>query len=260
MEEMGQFLRRTREDRGLTLEEAAEATKIRRAYLEAIERGDWSALPPAVYARGFVRSYAEFLGLDGNEVLVRAGMSTPPPTPQGPPPDQDEGGPAKANRYRQAIPQVAASVLLLAALAGGYWFLADRDSGPAPSTSEPGGPTALPTRQSATEPPPKPQPPQPDLQVVKRNASQYMVNVGRVDQLEVSLKVERNPCWIDAEADGHSVEQRTLQPGETRTFTGNQEVRIVAGRASSLTVTVNGQPLDPVTSDVLTYTVKKSTS
>ncbi|CAB3392326.1 helix-turn-helix domain-containing protein [Kyrpidia spormannii] len=263
MEDVGQLLRKTREGRGLTLEEVAEATKIRSVYLEAIERGDLSALPPGVYARGFVRAYAEFLGLDGNEVLIQSRLSArAAPLSQEVSGNGDVSTLSQPGRIRRAIPQIAASAALLAVLLGGYWFLANRHPGSAPPASQPNGTTAsqLPATPPATQRPPAPAAPQPVLQVVKRNASQYMVDVERVDQLQIVLRVGPHPCWIDAEADGHPVEQRTLQPGETRTFTGNQEVRIVAGRASSLTVTVNGQELEPITWDVLTYTVKKSSS
>jgi cytoskeleton protein RodZ len=67
--ELGQFLRTKRESLGLSLDEVQERTKIRKRYLIALENGDWSVLPGYVYGRGFVRSYAEVLGLDGLELL-----------------------------------------------------------------------------------------------------------------------------------------------------------------------------------------------
>ncbi len=69
MRELGQVLRTKRESLGLDLEEVQERTKIRKRYLIALETGDWSILPGYVYGRGFVRSYAEVLGMDGLELL-----------------------------------------------------------------------------------------------------------------------------------------------------------------------------------------------
>lgn len=69
MQELGGVLRSTRESLGLTLDEIESRTKIRKRYLSALEKGDWSVLPGRVYARGFVRNYAEALGLDGAELL-----------------------------------------------------------------------------------------------------------------------------------------------------------------------------------------------
>ena len=69
MKELGAFLRQTREEKQVTLEELAEKTKIRKAYLEAIEGGDHDVLPDEVYVRGFLRIYAKVLGIDPDEVI-----------------------------------------------------------------------------------------------------------------------------------------------------------------------------------------------
>jgi cytoskeletal protein RodZ len=58
-----QRLKEARIQRKLTIQQAAAATKIKPHFLEAIERGAYNELPSAAYARGFVRNYAEFLGL-----------------------------------------------------------------------------------------------------------------------------------------------------------------------------------------------------
>ncbi len=62
---IGSTLREARKRRKVELSEVEAATKIRRAYLRAIEAEDWEALPGDAYARGFVRTYAGYLGLDG---------------------------------------------------------------------------------------------------------------------------------------------------------------------------------------------------
>jgi cytoskeletal protein RodZ len=61
---IGQQLRQAREQRNLTLEQAAQATHIRVHYLEALERGDLSRLPSKAQGRGFLRVYAGYLGLN----------------------------------------------------------------------------------------------------------------------------------------------------------------------------------------------------
>ncbi len=65
----GQILRASREDRGLTLEQVSAATHIRLHYLQAMEMGDFDALPSKVQLKGFLRSYASFLDLDENLLL-----------------------------------------------------------------------------------------------------------------------------------------------------------------------------------------------
>jgi cytoskeleton protein RodZ len=71
MIELGQLLKERRVVLGMDLEDVERRTKIRKRYLEALESGDWSVLPGEVYARGFVRAYAECVGQDGLELLER---------------------------------------------------------------------------------------------------------------------------------------------------------------------------------------------
>ena len=69
MFEIGYSLRAARERQGIGLPEAELATKIRAKYIRALEEEDFDALPADTYARGFLRTYADYLGLDG-EIYV----------------------------------------------------------------------------------------------------------------------------------------------------------------------------------------------
>jgi cytoskeletal protein RodZ len=66
---LGETLRRARLSKNVTFEDAERVTRIRREYLEALEREDFTKLPAPVYARGFLRSYAGYLGLDPGELM-----------------------------------------------------------------------------------------------------------------------------------------------------------------------------------------------
>ncbi len=78
-EGVGPYLRQAREARGLSLEELAQATKIRKTFLEALENEDWESLPAEIYVRGYVRCYAEVVGLNPEEVLKRLPSGGPSP-------------------------------------------------------------------------------------------------------------------------------------------------------------------------------------
>jgi len=69
MSPLGETLRRARQSKGNTIEDAERVTRIPRKYLEALEQENFSILPAPVYARGFLRSYAGYLGLDPGELL-----------------------------------------------------------------------------------------------------------------------------------------------------------------------------------------------
>jgi cytoskeletal protein RodZ len=66
---LGEMLLAARERKGVELYRAERDTKIRARYLEALERGDFKALPGQVYTKGFLRNYALYLGLDPEQVL-----------------------------------------------------------------------------------------------------------------------------------------------------------------------------------------------
>ena len=68
-ESIGALLRRTRELRRLTIAQVSESTRVRSHYLQALESDDLSAMPSTAQARGFLRNYAEFLGLEIDELL-----------------------------------------------------------------------------------------------------------------------------------------------------------------------------------------------
>lgn len=65
---IGDLLREKRKEANLTIEQVSEALKLRPTVIEAIEEEQWDKLPPAVFVKGFIRSYAKFLGLDLKEI------------------------------------------------------------------------------------------------------------------------------------------------------------------------------------------------
>jgi len=66
---LGAVLRNEREKKGLTLDQVGSITKLRVKVVEALENETWGDLPPAVFVRGFIRTYAKVLDLDGTELL-----------------------------------------------------------------------------------------------------------------------------------------------------------------------------------------------
>lgn len=70
-ETLGSFLKRHREERGESLEDVAQKTRIHASTLRAIEEDNPKALPAEVFTRGFIKNYAQYLGLDPNEALAR---------------------------------------------------------------------------------------------------------------------------------------------------------------------------------------------
>jgi len=117
-EAVGRLLRRARERAGLRLEDLSATLRIRLDYLEAIERSDFDRLPGATYAAGFVRSYANYLDLDTEDVLRRfkdeaAGMNR----------GQALHFPEPVNEGKVPGGAILLISLVLAAAAYGGWYL-----------------------------------------------------------------------------------------------------------------------------------------
>jgi cytoskeleton protein RodZ len=78
---LGHHLRATREHKGLSLVQVAEATRVRRVYLEALEADAIRPLPSRPFAVGYVRAYARALGLDGDQAVARFKAENPEAAP-----------------------------------------------------------------------------------------------------------------------------------------------------------------------------------
>lgn len=116
---IGKILQAAREERNLTLDQIAAATYIRRHYLQAMEAGDFDALPSQVQVKGFLRAYAGQVGLDENMLLdmlkhgTKAVAAIPaadpvPATGESTPPEPDSG-----SRFVQVGQKLAAQRELL---------------------------------------------------------------------------------------------------------------------------------------------------
>jgi cytoskeleton protein RodZ len=105
---LGALLKNEREKRGLSYEQVAQITRLRRHFLEALENEEWHNLPPSVFVKGFIRSYAKALGMEESKLLELYKNTLPedvaPPTPI-----------IEPRKSKKAI--VLALVLLLGALA-----------------------------------------------------------------------------------------------------------------------------------------------
>src|SRR4051812_32469456 len=69
MGELGNTLSRARRARGITIEDVERDTHVSRRYLQALETEDYSIFPAPVYARGFLRTYSRYLGLNPEELV-----------------------------------------------------------------------------------------------------------------------------------------------------------------------------------------------
>jgi cytoskeleton protein RodZ len=122
---VGPILREARKRRKLSIAEVEAATKIRARYLRAIEDEEWDVLPGGVYTRGFIRTYAALLSLDGERLAadyragVEKGLAGPSETPAEPSrAGSAPSGPARSGGERGPLGWLAvAAVVGIAAIA-----------------------------------------------------------------------------------------------------------------------------------------------
>lgn len=152
MASFGDSLRRERELRQITLREISEATKINHRYLEALERNDFRHLPGGVFNKGFVRAYAQYVGIDPDRMVLsyleeERRQAGPAPSVQEPPKDAKtrafsvrRAGKGKSRRLAWLTATVLAVAAIVLAVAFGWipWPRSPRSPEPPPApTVEP---------------------------------------------------------------------------------------------------------------------------
>ncbi|KAA3650725.1 MAG: helix-turn-helix domain-containing protein, partial [Proteobacteria bacterium] len=121
---VGDMLRTTRESRGLTLVDVAQALKLTQRQVEALESERFDALPGAAFARGFLRNYARLLGLDPEPLIDALAQTSGVGAPELAPISNAQGTlPAGDGALRpSAFPIALIALLLLVAVVGGWYF------------------------------------------------------------------------------------------------------------------------------------------
>lgn len=124
---VGAQLRERRTTLGLTLADGERDTRINRLYLEALEDDDFEALPAPVYARGFMRSYARYLGLDPEAAAAEVPRDLPRPRGLEPLPGLRRAGAITLPAFTSGVRLVV--ILGAIALAAAVLYLALRGGG-----------------------------------------------------------------------------------------------------------------------------------
>lgn len=269
------MLRDAREGKGIPLDQAERETRIRAKYISAIEDDKPAILPGPVYARGFVRNYAAYLGVDVSEALelfdeqsqptrnkIRAARGEPIP------PKKETSASKKYSiqplskdpidtRVRYGSSYIAVSLLALPLIIAFYFVYsayAGRSHEVPIATPVVRPPTvtvmALPSiiaggsitgtgdfNTPTTYVPQSPGVPQPTT-VAGGQPGEPTSELQVGDNITVQVDITRD-AWMRVLVDGVQQYNGTLAKGSTRKWEGKRTVRIRTGRADSVTVTVN---------------------
>jgi cytoskeleton protein RodZ len=242
----GEELRREREIRGISLKEIADATKISKRFLDAIERNDHKTLPAPVFTRGFVREYARYLGLNSDEMVNRYNFAAVGDdrieqsahlerltTPQAPEPPRKKAPPKGIPpAYARVDRNVYILLIVVIALAGvSYWALKHRRETRANEER-----LAAETKAAAVPAPVAAPPP-----VTASTSTQPPANVPA--KLILSLEITQT-SWITLDADGERLINDELRRGFHRTVEAKDGFHFkTIGNAAGVTMTLNDLPV-----------------
>lgn len=263
---IGRFLEQARKERGLSLEEVEQATKIRKRYLAGLESEDYAMLPDAVYAQGFLKTYANFLGLDGEALSRQLKSRRKPRRERGinynTQPESDFAEPLIAPRGLQgtekrkvptsAIVTLLVAVLVLAAVIGALYFVgrgvqASRADGDNPQAAAGKNPPRH-EQQKVADKEKVPEADRATKDAAEKAASdQQRPEEARQpvppDSLQVIISVRDRPSWLLIQTDGSTAYEQVAQPGYSETFEAGRRLYIKCGDAGAVNVEINGQDL-----------------
>jgi cytoskeletal protein RodZ len=223
--EIGNSLREARLRQGYELPRVEADTKIRAKYLRALEEERFEVLPGETYVKGFLRTYSEYLGLDGqlyvdefNSRFTREEEPLAPPRPMRQP---SRSRAVESNFVIVALAGIIA-VTILVVVAWKFGSTSPEPStGIPPAVNTPVGSTGTSTQQQDSTPPPP-----------------------STKKARLVLYAEGGDCWLQVRsksATGKLLYEGTLQAGQTQRFVDDKRLWMQLGAPTYLKATVNGK-------------------
>ncbi|HUF05308.1 MAG TPA: helix-turn-helix domain-containing protein [Aridibacter sp.] len=225
-ESLGEKLRKAREERDISISEVAEQTRISALYLEAIENDDYKPLPGGIFNKGFVKSFAKYVGVDEGEALQEYSRIAA---------SQEAQDPDRFEKYKPEVltddrsgpsllPTIIFAVIILGLLAWGIMLLVNYLQGNGTAASSQPADTAQNTNTANTIPEPTALPP--------------------TDEIKLKIATGAEDLSVSATVDGN--ERSVLVPANSELeFAGQESVKVsyYKGLAGTIEVFLNGTKL-----------------
>lgn len=243
MKEIADLLRRAREEKGLSIKDIQEVTKIRLRYLEAIDEGDFEVIPGEVYRKGFIVNYANAVGLDGQAILqkyndLKAALEEKAREEQLLAEQEDNSSPKSSlnnlnNDWLKGVYLGVAGALAIVLLIS-FFLLPSLHKLKSEETAKPV------TIEESNETP---------------DYNQTLFPAPITITAEFKQRV-----WVQVIADGEYIfmrDGRTFEPSEpVQVWTAQQEMEIKMGNPAGVELTFNGKKLGPLGPAGIVKTVK----
>ncbi|RFB18995.1 helix-turn-helix domain-containing protein [Bacillus sp. HNG] len=272
MTELGSRLKEAREQKGLSLDDLQQITKIQKRYLAGIEEGNYSVMPGKFYVRAFIKQYAEAVGLNP-EGLFEEFKSEIPGTYNDDIPEQISRVQSRkqisttSSKVIDKVPIIILALFLLGGAMTIYWFVSKKDVAQEPETKLESQETEY---DESNEPPPVKEEPKDEEQVagetdntpaeeepVEETPAQELVEIAKetstatyelknTDTFKVKVTAsEAGQSWVTLQnRQNERFIYETIANGTTKEvdLTNQSEVILTVGRSSDLTVEINGKP------------------
>lgn len=227
---IGEELRRARQDRELSIGQIAQSTKISARLLQAIEINAFGELPGGLFTRGYLRAYAREVGLDPEDVVreyraeceqVEAVRETAAPVRS---PVESEFNPP-----RLSINSPGIGLALALAFTVSVIYLAAHHQ---PTAASPARRAATTAALGSSSAPARPV-------GTSGEAQRATIPVPQTVKLELQAQ---GACWVEAIADGKRAVARLMSAGDHEAVTAREKIRLRVGEPSALSVRLNGVP------------------
>jgi cytoskeletal protein RodZ len=266
--DLGTLLRKARMDRKLSLDDLQELTKIRKAYLEAIEEGNYKMLPGNFYVRAFIKSYSEAVGLDPNEVLRMYQSVIPAPVQE---PIVETIRPKRSgSRHTERFSKWASNFLMISFVvlilsiiyyyanlnysgkpagepAGSPQRVTDKSEPPSPSASATGNPT--PITETKTLPDQAPTPPpvsKTEVKLVNSERGTDYYAITNSNKIKIEMTIIGDACWLEVDSVTDKkvlVEQGTFTNGISKEWEIDSSAFMRVGKSNAIEIKINGVPI-----------------
>jgi cytoskeletal protein RodZ len=247
MPTLGEELKRRREERGISLNDISESTRIGTRFLKAIETDNFSILPGGIFTRSFIRAYAKQVGMNEDEAVglyqqqafgqTVAQQAQPQPLPTAertyqPPPVQERPRRTEPMTYRASGPSISWPTIIITAgillIVGMSIYALVRHLNRA-SDEEP-----------AAGVQPQPAASQPAQQPEQQAQQPQAIQPGQ--PFVIRLEAVNGECWLQYEVDGQKGPPMTLKLGESNELPPAREiVKLNLGNRQALRVTINNR-------------------
>jgi transcriptional regulator with XRE-family HTH domain len=253
---LGTLLKAERERLGLSLEQVTEKTRMRAQVIEAIENEAWGSLPPPVYVRGFLRSYAKMLRLSQEQVIDLYAKCAPPESPV-----QIPHLEPSANRRRRAWPVLLILAVVAVVYAMSHFYPSSQVTrGPREAEKKHNEAASAPSHPAVASPPPV----RPSEEPVKQEAATVQSPSQEApitpqegegparDQANdgegwLSLSgIVKERTWLRITIDGKEEKEYLFQTGARPRWRAKQKFHVFIGNAGGIDFELNGKRVGPL--------------